>query len=149
MPPRFQVLFIDDDPSVQLLAEHMLANGIFRVIGAANPADADEVLNREKIDLIICDVMMPSEDGVSFCKRLRKRGNHLPILMLSAVSQPDTQRKAMESGANGYLVKPFDIQELERRMTALVMPKQAPTKKTNSSPDRPKSWFSRVLKKAS
>src|SRR5262249_49427991 len=96
-----------------------------------------------RIDLIVCDVMMPDEDGITFCSRLKRAGSSIPMLILSALGDPETIRKGLSSGANQYLVKPFDIIELQKCMLAMAGRKSpdARNPKPASSPPAFLSWF--------
>ncbi len=120
-----KVLFIDDDDSLQLLAAAMLDGRIFRVLTAKSTKEADRLLSQNRVDLIVCDVMMPEEDGLTFCSRLQQRGNKIPLMILSAVGDPKSVQQGIALGADQYLVKPFDIHELQRRMLAMVGRKPA------------------------
>ncbi len=131
MPP-LHVLFVDDDDSLHLLASAMLNTKEFRLFSAHTSREADQILQRSQIDLIVCDVMMPEEDGIQFCKRLNQRGIKIPIMMLSACGDPMSVQKGLEAGAGQYLVKPFDIADLKARMLAMAGRKlSSETLKTN------------------
>ena len=142
---KIQVLFIDDDNTLQLLASAMLNTGVFDVISANRTAAADQILKARKMDIIICDVMMPDEDGLKFCRRLRDRGDKTPLLFLSAAGHPDAIKQGMDAGANDYFVKPFDIHELQKKILSMLgrtlttkpVPKQPPEKKSSG----PFGWF--------
>jgi DNA-binding response OmpR family regulator len=136
-----RVLFIDDDLSVRALAAAMLERKGYRMLMAFNTAQADRILQQESIDLIICDILMEGEDGISYTRRLRQRGVKTPILILSAISQQAVVQKGLDAGATEYLVKPFDIGEFERRIVALL-PKLLKTK--TDPPQNPKSLLSRL-----
>jgi DNA-binding response OmpR family regulator len=145
--PRIQVLFIDDDPSLQTLAKAMLNSDTFEFINASRTAEADKILGLRHVDIIVCDVMMPDEDGLQFCRRLRKRGDKTPFLFLSAVSNPQSIQEGLDAGASDYLVKPFDIMELQRKLYAMLKkmtstlstPKPTP----ESKPSGLMRWFRR------
>ena len=114
------MLFIDDDKSLQLLASVMLNSKLFKVLGAENTKEADKILAENNIELIICDVMMPDEDGISYCLRLKRAGNRIPFLILSAVGDPRAIERGMQAGANQYLIKPFDVVELQKQMLTMT-----------------------------
>ena len=141
------VLFIDDDSSLQLLATTMLNSRLFNVLGALNTKEADKMLKERKIELIICDVMMPDEDGISYCNRLKKAGSSIPFLILSAVGDPRVVARGFQAGADQYLVKPFDLVELQKQMLQMTGHKIVdPTgKKRHADADNPTflSWFLR------
>ncbi len=117
---RTRVLFIDDDESLQLLAVAMMNSGLFEVFSAKRTSEAEQVLARQIVDVIILDVMLPEEDGIHYAKRLRAGGNRTPLLMLSAVSDPVVIRQALSAGATDYLVKPFDIHALQKKLLTIL-----------------------------
>jgi DNA-binding response OmpR family regulator len=133
--PKTRVLFVDDDATLQILASAMMNAGIFEVVSAKGTAEADKILARQTIDIIICDVMMPEEDGLAYCKRLRSSGNKIPLLMLSAVSDPKMIQQATHAGATDYLVKPFDIHALQKKLLAMLG--KTPASKPTSSAHTP------------
>ena len=118
--PSLTLLFIDDDNSLQVLAKAILSGQLFNVLTATSVKEAEKVLQAHHVDLIICDVMMPEEDGITFCARLRKGGNKVPMLILSAVGDPQVIARGLESGASDYLVKPFDIFQLQQRILNMI-----------------------------
>jgi DNA-binding response OmpR family regulator len=117
---RIQVLFIDDDTSLQTLAKAMLNVSVFEFINANRTAQAEKILGSRHVDIIICDVMMPDEDGLKFCRRLRESGNNTPFLFLSAISDSHSIQQGLDAGASDYLVKPFDIQGLQRKLFTML-----------------------------
>jgi len=125
---KIQALFIDDDTSLQTLATAMLNTGAFEVISAGLTKDAEKILATRHVDIIVCDVMMPEEDGLRFCRRLRDRGDRTPFLFLSAVGDPRTIRQGLEAGANDYLVKPFDIHALQKKLLSMLGKSISPSK---------------------
>jgi len=139
------VLFVDDDDSLQLLASALLNGNLFEIFSAHNVKEAENLLEKRRIDLIVCDVLMPGEDGISFCTRLKTQGCKIPILILSACDDPTTMKKGISSGINQYLVKPFDIYELQSRMLRMVGRKMVrpPTAKGPGDPPKFLNWFRR------
>ncbi len=117
---KLKILFIDDDESLQILAGAMMNAGMFDVFCADRTAKADAILAKQKMDMIVCDVMMPDEDGLTFCARLRASGNKTPFIILSAVSDPKMISKATTIGATEYLVKPFDIYVLQKKILTML-----------------------------
>jgi two-component system phosphate regulon response regulator OmpR len=113
-------LFVDDDQTVPLLAECVLKKRGIKVFGAGNTLQADSILRRERVDVILLDVLMAGENGLAYCQRLRQEGKRVPVMFLSAMSDPVTVRQGLSSGAIAYLVKPFDIYELEKRIVKLM-----------------------------
>lgn len=129
-------LFVDDDQTVPLMAECVLQKKGIKVFGAGSTLQADSILRRERVDVILLDVIMANEDGMAYCQRLRREGKHVPVMFLSAIGDPATVRQGLSSGATAYLVKPFDIHELENRIVKLAGDVSGPSK-TSGSPPHP------------
>jgi two-component system OmpR family response regulator len=140
------VLFIDDDATIRTLATAMLKNRGMRILAALRSRQADQILKTEKVDIIVCDVMMPDEDGFQYRQRLRREGNSLPFLFLTAVSDPASHHRAADLGAVDYLVKPFDIYALEKRIRTLVRPSASPADTSPSHPTSPsRPWLNSLI----
>ncbi len=109
-----QLLLIDDDPNLILLVKDYLEFRGYEVITAGNGREALEVLERALPDMIICDIMMPEMDGYAFVQRVRgdARTNWIPVLFLSAKGQSADRVKGLNTGADVYMVKPFEPEEL-------------------------------------
>jgi len=101
-----------------MVAETLGENG-FAVTGAGSAIEMDRALQREAVDLLVLDVMLPGEDGLSICRRLRASSN-LPILMLTALGQEIDRVVGLEIGADDYVTKPFSSRELVARIRALL-----------------------------
>ncbi len=113
------VLVVDDDSRIrQLLSKYLGSNG-FRVTGAGDAAEARRKLSAIHFDLIILDVMMPGEDGLSLTRGLKAEGD-VPILLLTARAEGEDRVKGLESGADDYLSKPFEPRELLLRLNNLL-----------------------------
>lgn len=113
------LLVIDDDTRIRsLLSQYLVQNG-FRVSVAANADDARRKLAGLDFDLLIVDVMMPGENGISLTRSLRETKT-VPILMLTALSETDSRIDGLEAGADDYLPKPFDPRELLLRVNAIL-----------------------------
>jgi len=113
------LLVVEDDPGIRALVCDLMRREGFAVESAADGAAMDAVLERARPDLVILDVMLPGEDGLSICRRLRAQQG-LPILMLSAKSDEIDRVVGLELGADDYLVKPFGPRELLARVRALL-----------------------------
>ncbi len=81
---------------------------------------AEQALETEPYDAVVMDIGLPGKDGISIVKRIRNKGNHVPVLLLTARDAIDDRVKGLDSGADDYLTKPFDFSELLARMRALV-----------------------------
>lgn len=113
------ILIVDDDREIVQLIAIYLQNESFRVSKAYNGEEALAIVDREKIDLMILDVMMPKLDGLEVCRRIRAR-NHVPILMISAKAEDIDKITGLMSGADDYLTKPFNPLELVARVKTLI-----------------------------
>lgn len=113
------ILIVEDDPDIrQLVAELMRKEG-FTIEEAEDASSMDAVLARSRPDLIILDLMLPGEDGLSICRRIRSRDG-VPILMLTAKSEEIDRVIGLEMGADDYLPKPFGPRELLARVRAVL-----------------------------
>jgi len=110
------VLVVDDDKLIQQIAGAALASRGVGVFTVYTSTQADLILQRERVDVIICDVLMDVEDGLSYCKRLQDAGCRVPVILLSSLSDPVTMMIGKSSGAVAYMVKPFDTEELYQRV---------------------------------
>jgi DNA-binding NarL/FixJ family response regulator len=109
-----RLLLIDDDPNLILLVKDYLEFRGYEVITAENGREALEVLEQEIPDMIICDVMMPEMDGYALVDHVRQdpRTSWIPVLFLSAKGQSQDRVKGLNTGADVYMVKPFEPEEL-------------------------------------
>ncbi|MEN5145565.1 response regulator [Brevundimonas diminuta] len=115
-PPA--VIVVDDDRSVRDALCEYLSNQGFAVRGAADAREMDRQLNDERADLIVLDLMLPGEDGLSICRRLARDGQS--VLMLSALGSTVDRVVGLELGASDYLAKPFDPRELLARVRSVL-----------------------------
>jgi two-component system phosphate regulon response regulator OmpR len=120
MPDSTRILIADDDAELRGLLERYLTERGLAVRAMASAAAADKLLARERFDVLVLDIMMPGEDGLSLCSRLRARGETVPILMLTARGDPIDRVVGLEMGADDYLAKPFNPRELLARLQAMV-----------------------------
>ncbi len=109
-----KLLLVDDDPNLVLLVKDYLEFRGYEVMAANNGREALEILDKSIPDMIICDVMMPEVDGYGFVADLRKRQDigWIPVLFLSAKGQSQDRIKGLNLGADVYMVKPFEPEEL-------------------------------------
>ncbi|RMA59499.1 two-component system phosphate regulon response regulator OmpR [Acidovorax sp. 100] len=115
-----KILVADDEPDLRALLQRYLSDQGYsvRTVDGAGPLDV--LLQRERFDVLVLDVMMPGEDGLSICRRLRAQGETIPILMLTARGDPVDRIVGLEMGADDYLPKPFNPRELLARIQAMV-----------------------------
>ena len=116
----WKILLVDDEPVVlQLVTGRLKANG-YEVATALSGAAADEILKKSPVHLVVCDVVMPGMDGPSLCRLVRARGDKTPFLFLTAKGLPQDITDVLASGADDYVVKPFDAGELLARIKAVL-----------------------------
>ena len=116
-PPH--ILIVDDDREIRDLTGRYLRKNGFRVDSAADAKAMDRLLRDGRFDLIVLDLMLPGEDGLSICRRLRA-ATRIPILMLTAVAEDTDRIVGLEMGADDYLTKPFNPRELLARIRAVL-----------------------------
>ncbi|MBR5904146.1 MAG: response regulator transcription factor [Alphaproteobacteria bacterium] len=115
------ILVIDDDKMLRdTLAVGLRKEG-FDVIRAESAEQAQEILNRINVDAMVLDRMMVGMDGLSFLKNIRKNGNNTPVIMLTALSGSENTIDGLESGANDYMSKPFQLKELVLRLNNIIV----------------------------
>ncbi|MFT3961929.1 response regulator [Propionivibrio sp.] len=115
-----KILLVDDDPELrQLLATYLGRHG-FDTLLLPDTRQLDAFLERYQPQLIVLDLMMPGEDGLAACRRLRARGEMRPIIMLTARDEPVDRVIGLEMGADDYVGKPFDPRELAARIDAVL-----------------------------
>lgn len=112
-----KILIVDDEEDIRQIVSIYLTNNDFKTIKAKNGVEALEVINNEKVDLAILDVMMPMMDGITLCIKIREKTN-IPIIMLSAKDQDIDKVMGLSCGADDYLSKPFNPIELLARVRA-------------------------------
>ncbi len=119
MDSATHVLFVEDDPEIRGLVADLLHQNGFQVSVAQDGQEMDQVLATDAVDLLILDIMLPKEDGLSLCRRVRSSGN-LPVIMLTARGGEIDRVVGLEMGADDYLAKPFSSHELIARIRALL-----------------------------
>lgn len=115
-----KILVVDDDVRIRDLLRRYLMQEGFEVMLAEDGKALNRVLQRDAMDLIVLDLMMPGEDGLSICRRLRTQGDRTPIIMLTAKSEDVDRIVGLEVGADDYLGKPFNPRELLARVHAVL-----------------------------
>ncbi|MCJ7874250.1 response regulator transcription factor [Phaeobacter sp. J2-8] len=119
MMPDVHLLIVDDDERIRVLLQKFLIRNGFLVSAARDAAHARRVLTGLDFDLIVLDVMMPGEDGISLTRDLRQTST-TPILLLTAKGETEDRIAGLEAGADDYLVKPFEPKELLLRINAIL-----------------------------
>lgn len=113
------ILVVDDHREIRDSVTRFLEKNGMRATGAKDASDMDARMARGSFDLIVLDVMMPGENGLSACKRLSETGD-IPVLMLTALSDADDRIRGLDIGADDYLTKPFNPRELLARIHAIL-----------------------------
>lgn len=124
--PETHLLIVDDDERIRGLLQKFLARNGFWVTAARDAAHARRLLHGLEFDLIVMDVMMPGEDGISLTRELRKQ-MQTPVLLLTAKGETADKIAGLEAGADDYLTKPFEPRELLLRINAILRRAPAPT----------------------
>ena len=120
MSNKPHILVVDDDNRILKLLKKFLSQEGLLVSTSTSTNEAVELLANFNYDLIILDVMMPEITGLEFAAKIKESGSIMPIIMLTALSEPEDRIKGLESGANDYLTKPFEPRELLLRINNLI-----------------------------
>ena len=119
MDREFHILVVDDDREIRDLLARFLKKHGCRVTPAADGREMQAALTDRRIDLVVLDLMLPGEDGLTLCRRIRGRSD-LPIIMLTAMGEDIDRVIGLEVGADDYLAKPFNPRELLARIRAVL-----------------------------
>lgn len=128
-PDNPHILIVDDEQEIRELLSRFLETHNCRTSMAANGKEMAKVLSQASIDLVVLDLMMPGEDGLILCRKLRSHSN-LPVIMLTAMTEETDRIIGLEMGADDYLTKPFSPRELLARIKAVL-------RRAHSLPDTP------------
>jgi two-component system response regulator MprA len=115
-----RILIVDDEPAVREALNGSLTFEGYETAVASDGAEALERIEKDQPDLVVLDVLMPRMDGLTACRRLRAQGCHVPVLMLTARDMVGDRVTGLDAGADDYLVKPFELDELLARIRALL-----------------------------
>lgn len=115
-----RILVVDDDPRLCQLLDKYLGQQGFEVRTVANAVQLDKILERDHFDLLVLDIMLPGEDGLSVCGRMRQTRREMPIIMLTARGDEVDRIIGLELGADDYLPKPFNPRELVARIRSIL-----------------------------
>ncbi|HBR29562.1 MAG TPA: DNA-binding response regulator [Firmicutes bacterium] len=116
----FNILVVEDDQHTRKLISAVLKQEGFTSFAAVDGEDALQIMDKQQIDLIILDIMMPKMDGYELTKHLRSSDQKLPILMVSAKQLPEDKHRGFLAGTDDYMTKPLDIKEMVWRVKALL-----------------------------
>lgn len=114
------VLVIDDDEILRTTLSKGLRNAGFKVVTSSSAEDAFEIISKISFDAIVLDRMMSGLDGLTFLKQIRQNGNTIPVIMLTAMSGSENTIDGLSCGANDYMSKPFQLQELVLRLNNII-----------------------------
>lgn len=117
--PGFDILIVEDDAPLATMLVRQMAGFGHRAVIAANGREALDIVSSQAFDVVILDRILPAVDGISILGRLREAGITIPILMLTALGQAAHKVEGLNAGADDYLVKPVDPEELNARLHAL------------------------------
>jgi two-component system, OmpR family, response regulator len=129
------LLIVDDDEEIRTLAAETLTKAGYLVLRAADGPQMFAVLGREPVDLIVLDLNLPGEDGLSLCRSSRSHRN-IPIIMLTARSEPIDRVIGLEVGADDYLTKPFEPRELLARVRSVLRRSYLPVGPQEAAPPK-------------
>ncbi|KJH74932.1 MULTISPECIES: two-component system response regulator OmpR [Pseudomonas] len=130
-----KILIVDDDPGLSSLLERFFVSKGYRARTVPNTEQMDRLLAREVFNLVVLDLMLPGEDGLTACRRLRTANNQIPIIMLTAKGDELSRIKGLELGADDYLAKPFNPDELMARVKAVLRRQSTPVPGAPGSED--------------
>ena len=135
-----KILIVDDDPGLSSLLERFFVSKGYRARAVPNTEQMDRLLAREVFNLVGLDLMLPGEDGLTACRRLRGANNQIPIIMLTAKGDELSRIKGLELGADDYLAKPFNPDELMARVKAVLRRQSTPVPGAPGSEDESVSF---------
>ena len=115
-----RILVVEDDQSISAALTTLLTHSSYAVETAVDSESAADMVEAFEYDLLLLDVMLPTLDGISLCRQLRNQGYTMPILLLTGNGNSHDKAVGLDAGADDYVVKPFDIEELEARIRALL-----------------------------
>lgn len=115
-----RILIIEDDPAILTGLTESLESENYKVISSSDGLKGYQMAQKEKVDLIILDIMLPNKNGIEICKDLRNEKINTPILMLTSKKQEMDKVLGLELGADDYVTKPFSLRELQARIKALL-----------------------------
>ena len=116
----FHILVVDDDKNTRMLFKAILEKVNYTVTLAEGGKEALEIMDKEQIDLVVLDIMMPGMDGYQLTRALREVNETLPILMVSAKQMPSDKHRGFDAGTDDYMVKPVEKEEFLLRIKALL-----------------------------
>ena len=116
----FHILVVEDNADMRELFCTVLSDSGYQCLSAADGLEALEIMDKEYVDLIVADIMMPGMDGYELTKAIRAAKMDLPVLMVTAKDQFDDMQKGFRAGTDDYMIKPINVKELVLRVEALL-----------------------------
>ena len=123
---KYLIVLVDDDPKIRNLTAKYINDQGLDIITASGGKELDEIVRKNEVDLIILDLMMPDESGLTICQRYRVNKVNIPIIMLTAKGDEVDRIVGLEMGADDYLPKPFNPRELLARVNAILRRQNSP-----------------------
>ncbi len=114
-----RILLVEDEPQMLDICEFILTGSGYSVTGVLDAETAERRIRQEHFDLLLCDIMLPGESGLSLCRRVRE-STDIPVCFLSAKGTPEERVAGFEAGADEYIVKPFNARELLMRVAVIL-----------------------------
>ena len=120
--PKLTALIIDDDKTNRQLFARIIESYGYEVLTITNGTEAMRVLESRDVDIVLLDVMMPDENGFEICRRIKSKDDiaEIPVILMTALFDPQSRSEARLAGANAFFSKPFDMDELKRTMANLT-----------------------------
>ena len=138
--PKPHILIVDDDKEIRTLLSEILEKNELIIFQASQGSEMRNILKSKKIDLMILDINLPDEDGISLCKEVRASSS-LPIIMLTAKTSPIERVIGLETGADDYVCKPFEPMELVSRVRSLLRRSKLNSNSEKLSQEASKIYF--------
>ncbi|MEO0097674.1 MAG: response regulator [candidate division WOR-3 bacterium] len=125
---KYKILLVEDEENLRELLKYQLENAGYQVITASDGLEALNLARQHKVDLIILDLMLPKLDGYTVCRLLKfsEQYRKIPLIMATARTNPEDKERGLEMGADFYLTKPLNSQELLNKIKELLKPKEIP-----------------------
>jgi len=142
-----RVLIIEDNPKMAAAEQKGLTEHGFAVDVCHTGFEGEELASKDNYDVVLLDLMLPDRDGVEVCRNLRRRGIATPIIMITALSSTDDKVDGLDAGADDYIAKPFEFEELLARIRALLRRGEATESRVLSFDDLELDLYTRIAKR--
>lgn len=125
---KYKILIVEDEENLRELLKYQLENAGYQVLTASDGFEALNIARKQKVDLIILDLMLPKLDGYTVCRLLKfsEQYKKIPLIMATARTNPEDKARGLEMGADFYLTKPLDSRELLEKIKELLNQKEIP-----------------------